>query len=200
MVMRKLTALIILTAAVLSCKKDPAVEVTASFTTNKDVFQVGEEIIIENTSVVKNNILAFCQWEYGDMAGTEKAYGLELEGVSFSLPGLYTITLTAYAEQGAGQDTYSRQVLVIDENDIPWADFDCPAQARVGEEVVFEDRSVDNIGGIKSWRWNIGGIESVIDSPAIVFDAPATGVLVTLTVTDAFDASDTVTKTIDIIE
>ncbi len=200
MVMRKLTALIILTAAVLSCKKDPAVEVNASFTTNKDVFQVGEEIIIENTSTVKNNILAFCQWEYGDKSGLTTSYGLELEGVSFKLPGLYTITLTAYAEQGAGKDTYTQEVLVIDENDIPWADFDCPAQARVGEEVVFEDRSVDNIGGIKSWRWNIGGIESVIDSPVIVFDAPATGVLVTLTVTDAFDASDTVTKTIDIIE
>ena len=198
--MRKLTVLVILIAAALSCKKDPAVEVTASFTTNKDVFQVGEEIVIENTSTVKNNILAFCQWEYGDKSGMEKFYGLELEGVSFNLPGLYTITLTAYAEQGAGQDTYSREVLVIDENDIPWADFDCPAQARVGEEVVFEDRSVDNIGGIKSWHWNIGGIESVIDSPVIVFDAPATGVLVTLTVTDAYDASDTVTKTIDIIE
>ena len=198
--MRKLTVLVILIAAALSCKKDPAVEVTASFTTNKDVFQVGEEIVIENTSTVKNNILAFCQWEYGDKSGMEKFYGLELEGVSFNLPGLYTITLTAYAEQGAGKDTYSREVLVIDENDIPWADFDCPAQARVGEEVVFEDRSIDNIGGIKSWRWNIGGIESVIDSPVIVFDAPATGVLVTLTVTDAYDASDTVTKTIDIIE
>ncbi len=198
--MRKLTVLVILIAAALSCKKDPAVEVTASFTTNKDVFQVGEEIVIENTSTVKNNILAFCQWEYGDKSGMEKFYGLELEGVSFNLPGLYTITLTAYAEQGAGKDTYSREVLVIDENDIPWADFDCPAQARVGEEVVFEDRSIDNIGGIKSWRWNIGGIESVIDSPVIVFDTPATGVLVTLTVTDAYDASDTVTKTIDIIE
>ena len=198
--MRKLTALVILVAAALSCKKDPAVEVTASFTTNKDVFQVGEEIIIENTSTVKNNILAFCQWEYGDKSGIQKAYGLELEGISFPLPGLYTITLTAYAEQGAGQDSYSRQVLVIDENDIPWANFTCPAQARVGEEVYFEDRSVDNIGGIKSWKWNIGGTGSVIDSPVIVFDAPATGVLVTLTVTDAYDASDTVTKTIDIIE
>ena len=198
--MRKLTALIILVAAALSCKKDPAVEVTASFTTNKDVFQVGEEIIIENTSTVKNNILAFCQWEYGDKSGMEKFYGLELEGVSFRLPGLYTITLTAYAEQGAGQDSYSRQVLVIDENDIPWANFTCPAQVRVGEEVVFEDHSVDHVGGIKTWQWNIGGIQSVIDSPVIVFDAPATGVLVTLTVTDAYDASDTVTKTIDIIE
>ena len=195
-----MTALIILVAAALSCKKDPAVEVTASFTTNKDVFQVGEEIIIENTSTVKNNILAFCQWEYGDKSGMEKFYGLELEGVSFRLPGLYTITLTAYAEQGAGQDSYSRQVLVIDENDIPWANFTCPAQVRVGEEVVFEDHSVDHVGGIKTWQWNIGGIQSVIDSPVIVFDAPATGVLVTLTVTDAYDASDTVTKTIDIIE
>ena len=132
MTMRKLAALIILVAAAFACKKDPAVEVTASFTTNKDVFQVGEVILIENTSTVKNDILAFCRWEYGDLSGMTEAYGLDLEGVSFSQPGLYTITLTAYAEQGAGEDSYSRQVLVIDENDIPWADFSCPAQGRGG--------------------------------------------------------------------
>ena len=91
-------------------------------------------------------------------------------------------------------------MLVIDENDIPWADFDCPGSARVGEEVVFEDKSVDYIGGIVGWLWNIGGTEYNFVSPLVVFDAPALGVEVTLTVTDAYGLTGTVTKTIDIIE
>ena len=54
--MRKLfcSALIL---AVVACSKAPVVEVTAAFTTNKDVYQVGEEVFIENTSNVVNDIL-----------------------------------------------------------------------------------------------------------------------------------------------
>lgn len=198
--MRKLIIITLTLVAAIACNKEPAVKVIAGFTTNKDVYHVGEELLIENTSVVENDILAFCRWEYGVVGATQKSYGLELEGLSFDEPGLYTITLTAYAEQGVGEDKYSHKVLVIDENDIPWADFDCPATAKVGDEVVFVDKSVDNIGGIVGWLWNIGGVEYNFDSPLVVFDAPALGVEVTLTVTDAYGLTGTVTKTIDIIE
>lgn len=197
--MRKLIILTLIIAAALSCSKQPEVKVTAAFTTNRDVIHVGEELQITNISTVENNILAFCKWEYGNVeTGFENYYGLEFEGLSFDAPGMYTITLTAYAEQGAGEDTYTRQIIVVDENDIPWADFDCPSVAKVGEEVLFEDKSVDNIGGIKTWSWKIGDIVSGFDSPVIVFDAPALGVEVTLTVTDAYGASGSVTKYIDI--
>ena len=184
----------------LSCSEEPAVEVIARFKTDKDVVQVGEELIIENISTVTNNILAFCKWEYGNEDGMNVKYGLECEGVSFAEPGFHTVTLTAYAEQGAGQDTYSRKILVVKENDKPWADFVCPASAKVGDEVVFEDKSVDNIGGIKTWSWNIGGVTSSFESPVIVFDAAAQAVPVTLTVKDAYNATGTVTKYIDITE
>ncbi len=197
--MRKLLTITLILAAAVSCGKQPVVKVTASFSTNKEVLQVGEELQIENTSVVENNILAFCKWEYGNReVGYKTYYGLEFEGLSFDAPGLYTLELTAYAEQGAGQDSYIRQILVIEENDIPWADFNCPAVVRVGEEVVFEDKSVDKVGGIKTWSWNIGGVLSSFDSPVVTFNAPATGVAVTLTVTDALGASGSVTKYIDI--
>lgn len=182
----------------MSCAKAPVVKVTASFTTNKDVYQVGEELLIENTSTVENDILAFCKWEYGSEEGKTVFYGLDIEGISFDAPGLYTVELTAYAEQGAGQDTYTRKIMVIDENDKPWAYFKCPATARVGEEVLFEDKSVDNIGGISAWNWNIGGTASPYQSPLMVFDTPAAGMVVTLTVTDSFGASDSFTRTIDI--
>lgn len=197
--MRKFIITTLIIAAAISCSRQPEVTVTAAFTTNRDVVHTGEELIITNNSTVENNILAFCKWEYGNLeTGYKNYYGLEFESLSFDAPGLYTITLTAYAEQGAGEDSYTRQILVVDENDIPWADFDCPSVVRVGEEVLFEDKSVDSIGGIKTWSWNIGGITSSFDSPLIVFDTPATGVSITLTVTDAFGASGSVTKYIDI--
>lgn len=198
--MRKLITITLIMAAAVSCSKKPEVKVTAAFSTSRDVVHVGEELQITNNSTVENNILAFCKWEYGSMeTGFKNYYGLEFEGLSFDTPGLYTITLTAYAEQGAGEDSYTRQIMVVSENDIPWAEFDCPSVAKVGEEVLFQDKSVDNIGGIKTWRWEIGSIVSEFDSPVIVFDTPAIGLKVTLTVTDAYGESGSVTKYIDII-
>lgn len=197
--MRKLVCFAFLLAAV-ACSKAPVVEVTAGFTTNKDVYQVGEEVIIENTSEVVNDILAFCKWECDGADGEPVHYVLDLEGVTYSKPGFYTITLTSYAEAGAGQDTYSKQILVTNENDTPWAYFECPAVVKVGQEVLFEDKSVDNIGGVKDWVWTINGQLYEIQSPLIVFDAPASGVDVTLTVTDFYGASDSFTRTIDITE
>lgn len=192
--MKRFLVVSILLAAAISCNKAPVVKVTAHFTTNKDVYQIGEELLIENTSSVENNILAFCKWECNEVA----YYGLSLEGLSFAEPGKYTITLTAYAEQGAGEDTYSREILIIDENDVPWAFFECPGVVKVGEEVLFDDKSIDIVGGIKTWKWDIGGTVSEYQSPLIVFDVPANDVNVSLTVTDAFGLSGTFSRTIDV--
>lgn len=71
---------------------------------------------------------------------------------------------------------------------------------KVGEEVLFEDKSADDIGGVNGWRWEINGQVYEFQSPLVVFDAPASGVAVTLTVTDVYGASDSFTRTIDIIE
>lgn len=197
--MRKLFCPVLILAAV-ACSKAPVVEVTAAFTTNKDVYQVGEEVFIENTSNVVNDILAFCKWECEGAEGDPVHYVLNLESLTYNTPGIYTIKLTSYAEAGAGKDTYSKQILVTDENDTPWAFFECPAVVKVGEEVLFEDKSADNIGGVNSWSWEINGQVYEIQSPLLVFDAPAAGVTIKLTVTDVYGASDTFSRTIDIIE
>ena len=198
--MKRYPIYVLILLLALSCAKDAPVRVTAAFTTNKDVYQVGEEILIRNESTVDNDILAFCKWAYGNSDHTEYAYALEFEGLSFDEPGLYSITLTAYAEQGAGEDTCTRLVKVVDENDRPWADFSCPDVVKVGEEVVFEDKSVDHVGGIASWDWQIGAHTSRYQSPVIVFDAPQKGLVVKLTVTDAYGLKDSQTKTIDVTE
>lgn len=187
-------------AMAFSCAKAPVVEVTAAFSTDKDVYQVDEAVVITNESTVKGDILAFCKWEYGYADNISYAYKIDIDDLKFSTPGTYTITLTAYAEQGAGQDSCTKTIKVIEENDIPWADFTCPATAKVGEEVLFEDKSIDNVGGIENWIWTIGAEESRYQSPLIVFDKPALGVEVILTVIDKYGARDSVTKLIDVIE
>lgn len=197
--MKKFLIAIVTLCTLVGCTKN-AVVVTASFTTNKDVYHTGETVLITNTSAVKNNILAFCDWEYGDGEEMEHQYSIDLEGVSFSSAGTYYIKLTAYAEQGAGKDSFMKKIVVTDENDIPWADFECPAVVKVGEDVVFEDKSVDLIGNITKWQWDFDGTPSTYQSPRMNFTTPVQGMNVTLTVTDAYGASDTITKQIDVIE
>ena len=200
--MKKLFYFAFLLVAV-SCTKAPVAEITASFTTDRDVYLVGDEIFIENTTVVKNEILAFCEWEYGGEEEKQYHYGLELESLSFKNPGVYVITLTSYTEAHsvvATKDTYSKTILVIEENDTPWAFFTCPDVIKVGEEVLFKDGSKDTIGGIKSSHWTIGDTVFESEDAAMVFDAPVTGLVVTLTVTDYYGASDSFSRTIDVIE
>lgn len=197
--MKKFFIAIFTLCTLIGCTKN-AVVVTASFTTDKSVYHTGETVLVTNTSAVRNNILAFCEWEYGDGEEMEHQYGIELEGVSFSSVGTYYIQLTAYAEQGAGQDTFVKKIRVTDENDIPWADFECPSAVKVGEDVIFEDKSTDLIGGITKWQWDFDGEQSTFQSPRMNFTTPVTGMNVTLKVTDAYGASDTITKQIDVIE
>ena len=200
--MKKLFYFAFLLVAV-SCTKAPVAEITASFTTDRDVYLVGDEIFIENTTVVKNEILAFCEWEYGGEEEKQYHYGLELESLSFKNPGVYVITLTSYTEAHsvvATKDTYSKTILVIEENDTPWAFFTCPDVIKVGEEALFKDGSKDTIGGIKSSHWTIGDTVFESEDAAMVFDAPVTGLVVTLTVTDYYGASDSFSRTIDVIE
>ena len=200
--MKKLFYFAFLLVAV-SCSKAPVAEVTAGFTTNKDVYLVNEEVIIENTSVVKNDILAYCEWEYDGDEEKQYHYGLEFEGLSFKTPGTYVITLTSYTEAHsvvATKDTYSKTIVVVDENDTPWAFFTCPDVIKVGEEVIFKDGSQDKIGGVQSWNWTIGDVVLNSEDAAMVFEAPINGLTVTLTVTDVYGASDSFSRTIDVIE
>lgn len=200
--MKKLFYFAFLLVAV-SCTKAPVAEITASFTTDRDVYLVGDEIFIENTTVVKNEILAFCEWEYDGEEEKQYHYGLEFEGLSFKTSGVYVITLTSYTEAHsavATKDTYSKTIVVVDENDTPWAFFTCPDVIKVGEEALFKDGSKDTIGGIKSSHWTIGDTVFESEDAAMVFDAPVTGLVVTLTVTDYYGASDSFSRTIDVIE
>lgn len=198
--MKKVFLILPLLWAVISCSEEKPVIVKAAFTTNKDIVHVGEDIVVSNESSVENGILSMCQWSYGPVGNLTVEYKDELESVIFDAPGTYIISLTVYAEQGSGKDTYTRTIIVNEENDLPWAEFDCPSRVKVGEDVTFEDKSFDEIGGIVTWEWDIAGVESIYQSPVVSFSKPKDGALVTLTVTDAYGAKGSMTKSIDIVE
>lgn len=198
--MKKAFFILSILLAAVSCSKEKGVIVKAAFTTNKDVVHVGEDIVISNNSTVENGIFAMCQWSYGPIGDLKVEYKDELESVVFDEPGTYIISLTVYAEQGSGRDSYTRTVIVNEENDIPWAEFVCPTRVKVGEEVTFEDKSVDEIGGIVSWEWEIDGVESIYQSPSMIFSEPKAGAIAKLTVKDAFGETGSMTKLFDIVE
>ena len=50
--------------ALASCVK-PKVSVNAEFTTDKDVYEVYENVIITNTSTAVNDIIVACKWDWG---------------------------------------------------------------------------------------------------------------------------------------
>lgn len=104
-------ALILLAAAVtvVSCQKNKTVQVHASFTTDKDKYDYGETVYITNTSTVTGGEIGMCKWEWGD---GNVFYGDEIGSLSFQDDGEYPLTLTVYADLGAGKDTYTGKIIV----------------------------------------------------------------------------------------
>ena len=188
----KVIAILALAAAVISCKKNPSV--TAFFTTDKDVYEIQEDVVVENLSTSKNVEIGLCKWEWDN----QTSYQDDLGVISFSEVGEYTIRLTVYPEQGEGSpDTYEKVVNVYNHNEPPVAAFDAPSSAVQDAPVQFTDRSSDNTGRIVSWLWDIGGIISTEQNPSVSFISWG-DLLVTLTVTDNYGASSSVSRTVTV--
>ena len=60
------TGLLALAVLAASCQKTMEVKVHASFTTDKDVYEVYEPVVITNTTVVENAQIAICEWNLGE--------------------------------------------------------------------------------------------------------------------------------------
>ena len=66
--------LVALSVLAVSCVQKPKVSVNADFTTDKDVYEIYEEIKITNTSTATNDIIVACKWEWG----SEYVWGKQL--------------------------------------------------------------------------------------------------------------------------
>lgn len=102
--------LILLSLSLISCQQKK-VTVKAYFTTDKTEYALNEPIIIDNQTVVENGYLGLCHWKWGD---SNSSFEQNLRSVSFGSFGEYTISLTAYADGGGAQDTYSTKIMVKD--------------------------------------------------------------------------------------
>jgi|GEM_PF-3205641 WD40 repeat protein len=117
---------------------------------------------------------------------------------TYSKPGTYTITVTAYQSDGLST-TKTLVVKVEAENIPPVADFSyTPSRPLAGEAVSFIDKSYDPDGNIVFWRWDFGdGATSSDRNPTHVYIFPGT-YKVTLTVRDDKGAEKSITKTIQV--
>lgn len=102
--------LIFLSLSLVACQSKK-VAVKAFFTTDKTEYTLDEPVIINNLTEVTNGHLGLCHWEWGD---GNSSFEQDLRSVTFENFGENVITLTAYADGGGAQDTYSTKVLVKD--------------------------------------------------------------------------------------
>lgn len=187
-----LTALALLSAA--SCVK-PKISVNADFTTNKQVYELNEDVVVTNVSTATNDIIVACKWEWG----SEYKWGKQLtDPISFDSVGEKEIRLTVVTDSGVS-GTCTKTITVQDTNKRPNADFSwTPANGiKAGDEVQFTDKSSDPDGSIVAWEWKMGSNVVTEQNPKYVFSEFG-DIEVTLTVTDNQKAKGSVTKTVHV--
>ncbi len=177
--------LTMLSAAALvftSCLKEPEVAVHASFTTDKEVYELNEDIKLTNTSYAENAKVVACKWEWGQ----EHTWGIQFEGpISFSTVGEHEVTLTATSDIGNVSNTFVKVITVQDTNTQPVADFTySPTEGiKAGDTVKFTDKSSDPDGSIVAWEWVFGTTVMTDQNPEFTF-VEYGDIKVSLTVTD----------------
>lgn len=122
-----------------SCQPDEEVAVHASFTTDKESYDVGDPVVLTNTSTAENALIAICKWELGKGV---VSYETTPENISYDQAGEYVIKLTVTSDRGAKKSSFEKTILVVDNNIRPVADFSwSPEKVVAGEPVQFSDRS-----------------------------------------------------------
>lgn len=198
MIMKRVNRLLLISLALLaaaSCLNKPKVSVNADFTTDKDVYEIYEDIKITNVSTATNDIIVACKWEWG----SEYVWGKQLETpLSFDTPGEKEIKLTAVTNSGVS-GTCTKTITVQDTNKRPIADFDYSPSSGItaGDEVQFTDKSTDPDGKIIGWEWRIGANTVMEQNPKFTFNEYG-DIEVTLTVTDNQRGKGSVTKTVHV--
>ena len=181
--------------AVVSCVQKPRVSVNADFTTDKDVYEIYEDVKITNTSTSTNDIIIACKWEWGN----EYIWGKQFEKpLSFDTVGEKEIKLTVVTDSGVS-GTCVKTITVQDTNKRPVADFTYSPSSgiKAGDEVQFTDKSSDPDGTIVAWEWKIGSNTVTEQNPKFTFNEFG-DIEVTLTVTDNKRGKGSVTKIVQV--
>lgn len=112
--MKRLIPIFLLGLALTGCNRNKAIVVHASFTTDKDVYDLNEPVFINNTSTVENGLIGICKWEWGD---DNTSFLDDIDCIYFNDIGDYQIKLTVYADGGGGKDTFIKSVKIEDHSE-----------------------------------------------------------------------------------
>lgn len=138
----------------------------ASFTTDKEEYTVGDNVILTNTSEATVNKIVSYFWHFG-FDGNGNRSEDENTSVTYSKAGKYAVKLTVTDEQGL-YSTYCDTIVVNPTNMAPVADFTyTPLLCKVNEKVTFTSTSYDEDGTIDSYQWFIDEKEEASEG---VFD------------------------------
>ncbi|WP_288238097.1 PKD domain-containing protein, partial [uncultured Alistipes sp.] len=178
-----------------SCQPDAEVAVHAGFTTDKESYDVGDPVVITNTSTAENALIAIYKWELGKGV---VSYETTPENISYDQAGEYVIKLTVTSDRGVKKSSFEKTIVVVDNNIRPVADFSwSPEKVVAGEPVQFTDLSTDEDGEVVAWEWKFGTTTSDKQNPEFTFAAQGS-TEVSLTVTDNKKGRNTKTVTIEV--
>lgn len=157
----------LLSGAAVGCVSVTQARVVADFSTDKEVYNLYDEVVLTNLSTADGAEIDAYKWEWGDgNVSFEKVPSIP---ISSDVECTIRIMLTAVASGVNVGDTCSIVIRFVDGNMAPKADFDwSPSIVYRGTPLQFTDASTDADGRIVSWLWNIGGVEFTEQNPLII--------------------------------
>jgi PKD repeat protein len=158
----------------------------------------GDTITLTSTATDPDGSIASYSWDLNGDNNFDDATGQQAQ-VSFADPGDHTVRLRVTDNDGAS--AASSDVITV-ANRPPTASFtSSPPEPKTGDQVTFTSTSSDPDDGISSYAWDLDGDNQFDDGSSATaqktFSTPGSHT-VSLKVTDASGATDTVTQTIAI--
>ncbi len=154
-----------------------------------------EEIQFFDSSTDADGSIASWHWDFG--AGDPGTATAQTRNASylFSELGSYEVSLTVTDNEGSTNTTSIGTITV--ENLAPTPLFDYyPTTPGAGEQVSFNDQSMDRDGTINAWNWDFGdGGRSTAQTPTHTYERPGT-YTVSLTVRDNEGKGETMQNSI----
>lgn len=195
--MKRILYLLIVTICfVTGCTSDDEILVQAGFTTDKDSYEISDQIVITNTSTAKNAQIAVCKWEIMGRTSYELTTP---EPFYVDEGGDYLFRLTVTSDRGAVKSVFEKTIKIADDGVRPAVDFSwAPEEVVAGEEVSFTDKSTAAEGSeIVKREWMFGTMLSSEKNPKITFGSHGK-IDVSLTVTDSKRRQSTKTVTLNV--
>lgn len=177
---------------------DSVIEPVIEFDDSKEIIAGETYVSFRNRTTADGTTVVRNFWHFGFAGEGNWSEDLDPDPVLYKTPGEYTVTLTAWGEDGNKASTV-RTVKVFAANVAPTAAFTySPAIVRTGTEVVFTSTSTDEDGRIARCEWTLpDGSAAAGDSVPYTFTEA--GIFrVTLKVTDDRGASGALTKAVSV--